>query len=544
MNRTIHVTGHTHPDSDSICSAMAYTELLKAMGQDAVACRQGPLNEETKFILKRFNQENPLLMTDARAMIKDIEYDEPTCISKHATVHDAWHVMLRTQDRTLIVVDDDDRLCGVCSTSDLSSFRLKQVEEVNELMSTATLDDIADTIGGTVIHRPENFKTNGAVHIMTLEGSEIDKFNMNGGINILSSNREKQIDLIEAGTRCLIITCGIHIDPEALKIAEEKGCAVVETPRDTMHTATVILESHSIEHVMTKDVISFKDTEFVKDVAAKIIKSRVRAYPVLNEDGDVVGSISRYHTQNYNRLRFALVDHSAKNQSAAHIEDAELVSVVDHHHIGDIQTDYPVNWRTVKCGCTSTIICTMYRELGIVPEKEICGLMLSAILSDTLNFKATTATELDREAADWLAERAGIEDIDDYAREMLGASVALIDSTPHEILTRDLKSYEIGNYRFAIGQTNFSRAEEVQRILPAFRENMEKEAEEMNLDLLVMLFTDVMGEGSYFLFYGPLSNVVKDTVETVFDDHFGFDPDIISRKQQLMPKISSFIKAM
>lgn len=544
MNQTIYVTGHRHPDSDSICGAITYANLLRITGNKAVACRQGPLNEETKFILKKFHQENPVLKTDARAKIQDIRIDEPTCVYKTATVHHAWHVMLHTQNRSLIVVDENKRLCGICSSSNLSSYRLQQEGDLDALMATAKLDDIAHTIGGDIIYRPEHFETNGSVHIMTLAGHEIESYNLKGGINILSSGKEKQITLLNAGTKCLVITCGVHIHPEALELAKEKGCAVIETPRLTMHTATVITESYTIEQVMTKNVIFFKDDEFINDVAAKMMKSRVRSYPVVDAQGDIVGAISRYHTLNYNRLKFALVDHSAKNQSVGHVEEAQLFSVVDHHHIGDIQTDYPVNWRTVKCGCTCTIISNMYQENGVLPNADMSGLMLSAILSDTLNFKSATTTTMDRLAAIWLAERAGIKDIDAYAREMLGASVALRDSTPHEILNRDLKEYEIEGYHFAIGQTNFSHSEEVQRLMPKFRKNLEKEQEEMGLDLLVMLFTDVMGEGSYFVFYGKLSEMLSDVIETRFDDHAGFDSRIISRKQQLMPLISKEIKEL
>ncbi len=542
MNKTIYVTGHRHPDTDSICAAITYANLLRLCGQDAVACRQGPLNEETKFILKKFHQENPELLTDARSMIRDIDIDAPTCIEKTATVHHAWNVMLHTQNRSLIVLDEDQKLCGICSSSNLSSYRLQQEGDLDALMATAKVDDMARTIGGKVVYAPEVFETNGNVHIITEEGDEGGKHKLQGGINILSSNEKRQIEVIQAGTKCLVLTCGVKASEKAIEVAKEYSCAVIETAKNTMHVATNITESYSVEKVMTKNMICFHDNEYVADVASKMQKSRVRSYPVLNDDGEVVGAISRYHTQNYARRNFVLVDHSAKNQSVRHIEDAILHAVIDHHHIGDIQTDYPVYWRTVRCGCTCTIIATMYQENGLLPDSDMSGLLLSAILSDTLNFKSATTTMMDKVAAVWLAKRAGIENIDDYAREMLGASVALKDASSHEIVNRDLKSYEIGKFKFAIGQTNFSRMEEVQAVLPSINKCVEKECEDQKLDLMIMLFTDVMGEGSYFVFYGPLSYVVSEMIETSFDEHNGFDPKIISRKQQLMPKISSMLK--
>lgn len=544
MNNTIYITGHKHPDTDSICSAITYADILRKTGNPAIACRQGPLNEETKFVLKRFHQENPLLLTDARSTISDIDIDKPTLISEKSTVHHAWHVMLSTQNRSLFVVDENNKLKGVCTTSNLSAYRLKATKDIDRLMSYATLKDIAHTIGGKIIYEPETFQTNGSVHIITLEGQEAVEYDLKNGICILSANSEKQKLLVEEGVKCLVITCGVKIIDEVIETAKKYGCALIETDEDTMHTATAITESYTLEHIMTKDVISFQNTEYVSDVAAKMTKSRVRSYPVLDESGNIVGAISRYHTLNYHPRRFVLVDHSAKNQSINHIDDAYLEAIIDHHHIGDITTDHPIMYRNMRCGCTCTILSAIYQENGLLPDPDMSGLLLSAILSDTLNLKSATTTDLDRTTVKWLAERAGIQDVDEYAREMLGASVDLKNSKPSDILYRDLKNYEIGKYRFAIGQTNYSHNEEVQLILPAFREYIEKEQKASNLDLLVMLFTDVMGEGSIFVYYGPLSSIITESIEVNFDDHYGFDSKVISRKQQLMPKISELIKAM
>lgn len=544
MNNTIYVTGHRHPDSDAICAAITYAELLNKTGKEAIACRQGPLNEETKFILKKFGLENPLLMTDARARIRDIDIDTPTTIHKDETVHHAWHVMLQTQNRSLEVLDDDGKLCGICTTSDLSRVRIHPDADLVDLMSTCTLDNIARTIGGEIVVGPLKFHTNGVVHIITLEEHEMDIFSLEGGISIMSSGEDKQKAIIEKGCKCLIVTCGVKTTDAIQKLAEEKECAIIETNTDTMNTARVITESYSIEQIMTKELITFNENEYVEDVAAKMNHSRVRSYPVLNDKGNVVGAISRYHTRNYPKLKVALVDHSAVNQTFNNIDQAEIVAIVDHHHIGNIQTQMPIEYRNHRCGCTCTIIAKLYKENGIIPDKVMAGLMMSAIISDTLNFKSATTKDEDIETVKALSKIAGIDDIESYAREMLGASVSLSDATPHEILNRDLKNYEIGKYRFAIGQTNYSSYDEVQKILPQFMENMEKEQAEDKLDILVMLFTDVMGKGSMFCYYGPLSYIVAGVIETTFDEHSGFDPNIISRKQQLMPKLSEVLGNM
>lgn len=542
MNNNIYVIGHKHPDSDSICASITYADLLNRLGKTAIACRQGPLNEETKYILKRFSLENPLLVTDARAMLKDIALDKPTFIQEDETVHHAWHVMLQTQNRSLYVVNENGDLVGICTTSNLAKVRIHPDADLEQLVSTASLKNIAKTVGGEILYEPNDFKNSGKITIITLDVDEEYPVQLQGGISILSSNAKKQKKCIDLGSKCIVITCGSKVDDEIVQYAKEKGCAIITTKNDTMHSARVITESYSIREIMTREIITFSEEEYVNDVAMKMNNSRVRSYPVVNAKNEIIGGISRYHTRNYKRKQFALVDHSATNQTINHLDQAEVVAIIDHHHIGDVQTDQPIEYRNHRCGCTCTIITKLYEEHGLVPSKQMAGLLLSAILSDTLNLKSATTTNEDIETVEKLAKLAEIDDVNEYARDMLGASVALTDATPHEILTRDLKFYDIGRYHFAIGQTNYSHMEEVQKILPVFRENLEKEQADNKLDLMVMLFTDVMGAGSLFVYYGPMSYVLSDLLETKFDDHSGFDPNIISRKQQLMPKLSEILK--
>ncbi len=544
MNNNIYVIGHKNPDSDSICSAITYADMLNRLGYSAIPCRQGPLNEETKFILKRFGQENPLLLTDARAMLKDIEMDEPTIVRVDETVHHAWHMMLKTRNRSLCVVDENNKLVGVCTASDLSRVRIHPETDLDQLMSSATLGNIARTIGGQIQYSPSYFSTNGKIYIVALDGKEASIYNMKDSIVITSSGEQKQNMVIDMGAKCLVVTCGQAVSDFVMQKASENKCAVITTQHDTMHTARVITESYAVKEIMSNKVIAFKDSDYVEDVIVRMASTRVRSYPVLDDNDNIVGAFSRYHTRNYQKRKFVLVDHSAMTQVINNIDKAEIVAIIDHHHIGDVTTSKPIEYRNQKCGCTCTIISNLYQENGMLPDKNMCGLLLSAILSDTLNFKSATTTERDKMTARWLADRAGIEDIDAYAREMLGASIALKDATPHEILNRDLKNYEIGQYKIAIGQTNYSRMEDVQAILPPFIKNLEEEQKTKGLDLLVMLFTDVMGEGSYFVFSGPLSKVVSELIESNFDEHTGFDPHIISRKQQMMPKLSAMIQEL
>lgn len=544
MNNSIYVIGHKNPDSDSICSALAYAEMKRLLGENAIACRLGPLNEESKYILKRFGFENPLLMKDARTQLRDITLEVPTFITRKATVKEAWELMLSKTVKSLYVMDENNHVEGIVTASNLAMTRMLLPEDQKHLMQGVDCATLARTINGEVKYNPPVFSANGEVYIVTLYNSDAFKNEFKNSICILSDAQAKQKQLIEQGAKCLVISCGQKVSDSVKQMAAVHGCAIITTPLDTMNVAKYINEAITIDQIMTKNPICFKETDFVQDVLIQMAKSRVRSYPVVNADNEVIGSVSRYTLQGYQKKQFILVDHSSKAQAINNIDRAEVIEIIDHHNIGNIETDKAIMYRNMRVGCTCTIISLIYQENGLLPDERISGLLLSAILSDTLNFKSATTTELDKITASWLAKRAGIESIDKYAEEMLGASVALKDSSPHEILNRDLKAYKIGQYNIAIGQTNYQHMKDVQALLPEFKENMKKEQKEKKLDLLVMAFTHVMASGSYLLFYGPLSYVMAEKIQTVFDEHSGYDADIISRKQQLVPMLSQILSEM
>ena len=543
MSEMVYIVGHKNPDTDSICSAITYAHLKQLQGVNAIPCRLGPLNEETKFVLNQFGIENPLLLKDARCQLKDIEMDIPTLVHEDCSLKDAWDNMLQMQNKVLCVVDDIGALSGMASISDLVKPRLMQEDEVESLVAKATLDTIARTIGGEVIVDSASYKTNGKVFVVTLSSEKQSGFEFKDAICILSDGEDKQRQLIDMGTALIIITCNQWVSEDICSYAKEKGCVIIKTSNDTMKVAKTIQESIPVGTLMARNLVVYKDTEYVNDVSKKITNTRYRSYPVLGEHGELVGTISRWHLLNYQRKKFILVDHSSKVQAINFIDDAEIEEIIDHHHIGNIETSRPIYFRNQRCGCTCTIVYQLYKEAGVVPSREMAGLMLSAILSDTLKFKSATTTQVDIDTAYKLAELAGV-DLDQYALDMLSASVALKDATPTQILNRDLKTYEIGKYKIGIGQTNYRNMEDIQRILPVFKENMTLERRAKEYDLLIMMFTHVMAEGTMFVFSGKLSHVMSNIMKTSFNDRSGYDPDIISRKQQLVPMLSQILKNM
>lgn len=542
MKNPIFVIGHKNPDTDSICSSLAYANLKQMLGYNAVACRLGPLNEESKFVTRYFDIEGPLLIKDARSQLRDIDLDSPVTIRKHMTVKATWDLILGTSNRSLIVTDHEGHLSGIISTSNLSTTRLLLEEDLAMLMSQTTVENIANTVNGEIIFEPEKFETNGFVYIIT-NNDKNKVISLENAICLISSDEEEQINVINAGVKCLIATCSQQITPKVIEAAKKNNCALIKCDDDTMKVSKVVNESYPIELIMTNTPIVFRDNEFVNDVSKKMSNTRFRSYPVLNDYGDIVGQVSRYHLQKYRRKQFILVDHSAKNQSVNNIDEAEILEIIDHHHIGNIETDYPIYFRNQKCGCTASIIATIYQENGFIPDRTYSGVLLSAIISDTLNFKSQTTTNYDIMTAKWLAERAEVN-LDEYALELLGASIDIKDADLSLILMRDLKTYDIGKYKVAVGQTNYRNVEDIQVINIEFKELLQTELINKQYDLIIMMFTQVNAEGTMFEYAGPLSYIMEQVIDTKFSEESGYDSDIISRKQQLIPKMSQILKRL
>ncbi|MCR5229141.1 MAG: putative manganese-dependent inorganic diphosphatase [Solobacterium sp.] len=538
--RPVYVIGHKHPDTDAIASAYSYAELKRKMGVNAVAGRLGTLNEETKFATRYFDVEAPALILDARSQVSELDIDPPVTIHEDASVNEALNITREYKNRSICVVDDSGRLVGIVSGSDLLSIRTADQKKRNRLLSHTTPEIMARDFSGRISVPQDGFKTNGHVIICTRNDVSSLGKEIHSSICILSDNIANQKTLIEHNAALLLLTNSIHASKEIRSLAVQHGTVIIESKMSTIAAARIIDNCFPVKLIMTKKPIVYHGSEYVEDVAEQISATRFRSYPVLDEAGHPIGSISRYHLFRYPRKQFILVDHSSKVQSIDYIDQAEICEIIDHHNIGNIETVKPIYYRNQQCGCTCTIISQLYQENGLVPEQSTAGMMLSAIISDTLNFKSQTTTPLDRKTADWLARIAKV-DVGEYAQLLLKASVNLKNADPYDLLTRDLKQYQFGKYHVAIGQTNYSDIEDIQSRLKAFRAVVEKEQQDKHYDLIIMMFTDVNAEGTMFLYKGPLSHIMKNIISTQFDEDTGFDHKIMSRKQQMIPLLSDNI---
>ena len=535
MQDVVYVIGHKNPDTDSIASSMAYAALKRALGINAVALRLGPLNEETKFATRFFAIEAPRLITDARATLADIKLDEPVFIDESATCNAAYRLITKNKAKTLFVLDDKKRFKGIVSMGDLSSLHLKSYRQREKLMTTTDVGMLAGDLKAKIL-TPQTKNTNGKVLMLTKTSFDSVQDDIKDTISIVTDNEDVQLRALSCSPAVLIIGFGKMPSAKVVELAEKEGVSILVSEMVNTEIIRIIYEAIPVKRIMTRKVTSYRDTDYVDDVASNIVATRYRAYPVLDSSGKVIASLSRFHLFRYQRRRFILVDHSSKGQSIDNIDKAEILEVIDHHHIGDIETNRPIYYRNECCGCTASIIFDMYRENGITPSPEIAGMMLSAIISDTLNFKQETTTEKDIKAAQELSKIAEV-DLDEYARALLSSSVNLQDGDVKTLLMSDLKYYNYHDQQICVGQTNYHNIEDIYSRLKEFAEVMQEVLDNRGFDLIIMMFTHVLGEGTMFLYFGKLSSIMQDILETHFDEHTGYDTKIMSRKQQLMPTL-------
>lgn len=529
----LHIIGHKNPDTDSICSALAYAALKNHLGYDARAYRIGDLNEETAYILKKLKQNVPEFLGSAKNRLYEIEFDQPLLVHKQDTIKYAWNKIKESRAKSLTVIDEHQHLVGMVSMSDLSRFLMREHAEFPQYMQSSSLKDIAETIGASILVHPKEFKTNGFVHFFS---SVQDIKDVEGSI-IVSHNHEVCRKCIELRPACIILLNIIDCD-ELLHVAKQLGIAIMRTTHSIIHVSREIYQAIPIKTLMSMNTITFDSKSFVDDVYNRISKTRFRSYPVLNEEDKVIGQVSRYHLLASDKKKFVLVDHNEFTQSIEDIDEGEVTEIIDHHRIGNVETTHPIMFRNQIVGSTCTIVYNIYKEEGIEPDKQIASLLLSGILSDTMNFQSPTTTDIDRRSARQLSEISSIN-MDEFAKEIFAITATLHGKSYSEILYHDFKEYSIHNYSVAIGQINVSDLEEVYAIEKEFTEYMTMINNVNTFDLALMCFTKVDGSGSYMIGIGKIHDVVKEAFKDEMKDHFV--KHIMSRKKQIVPKLTDAI---
>ena len=451
------VIGHRNPDTDSICSAIAYAE-LKNKTSDLVCepRRAGKMNQETEFVLKKFGVKPPRMCTDVNPKIRDVDYREMPGIPGSTSLRKAWEIMRDKQIDTLPVTSPDNELEGVITVKDIATANMDVFDTGILAKSQTTYRNILETLGGTmVVGREDDVCTTGHIRIGTATPEMLENTVEKGDIVILTNRYESQLCAIEKEASLLIICNGSKVGRTIQRIAEEMGVAIMSAPVDTYAAGKLISQCAPISYYMTRsDIMKFTLVTPVADVTRVMAKVRHRYFPILDEDGKYCGMVSRRNIINLQKRRIILVDHNEATQAVEGFDQAEILEIIDHHRIGSLETSGPVYFRNQPVGCTATIITQMYDENGMEIPPQIAGLLLAAILSDTLVFRSPTCTPLDEALAKRLAKIAGV-DIDEFASEMFEAGEKLDGKTAEEVFLQDFKVFMCGDIRFGVAQGSY-----------------------------------------------------------------------------------------
>lgn len=534
--KKVFVIGHKNPDTDSICSAIAYAA-LKNKTDDGVFVpkRAGEVNNETKYVLDFFDVETPEFIGHVGTQVKDVEIKPTPSLNEGISLKNAWNKMRDLRESTMPIVNDGV-LEGIISVKDIATANMDIYETRILAISHTKYTNVLDAIDGTmIVGDSEEEITKGKILIGAANPDLLENYVEDGDMLLTGNRFENQLCGIEMNAGCIVVCTGAPISKTIQKLAKENNCKIISTPHDTLMVARLISQSAPVRYFMKKDhLITFSREDFISDIRDTLAKIRHRDFPVLDRDGKYCGMLSRRSLLNMDNKKIILVDHNEKGQAVDGIDEAEILEIIDHHRLGSMETALPVFFRNQPVGCTGTIIYDLYQENNVEVDKKIAGLLCSAIISDTLMFRSPTCTPKDKKAAEELAKIADIE-IQEHAEKMFRAGSSLADKTPEEIFYQDFKKFSGNDKNFGAGQISSMDKTELEQLRPkiaAYMEGAVKEGE-----MLFFLLTNILTESSDLVFAGEGA---KELVETAFgepQENWVHVPGLVSRKKQFVPSV-------
>ncbi|MBO6239404.1 MAG: putative manganese-dependent inorganic diphosphatase [Butyrivibrio sp.] len=545
QKRPVFVTGHKNPDTDSICAAITYANLKRQItGDDYIACRAGHLNEETQFVLSHFTVEIPAYVKDVRTQVRDMEIRMLDGISDNLSLKNAWSKM-RDASVVTLCVTEGDQLAGIVTTNDIVETYMDVIDPKILSKAQTSYKNIVETLDGElIVGEIDDTLTRGKVVIAAANPDMMENVIEEGDVVILGNRYDMQLCAIEMNAGCIIVCEGASVAKTIQTQARDHGTKIICTPHDTFVVARLINQSMPVSYVMKKDnLICFHMDDYIEDIQEVMASTRHRYFPVLDKDDHYIGMISRRNFLGAKKKQLILVDHNEKNQAVNGADSAEILEIIDHHRLRTIETAGPVFFRNQPLGSTCTIIYLMYKEYGVEIDKTTAGLLLAAILSDTLMFRSPTCTNIDKKAGEELSEIAGV-DYEEFAKEMFHAGSNLSGKSATEILHQDFKKFTVDDLTIGIGQINSMSADELVDIKNKIQPELNKVADEDGLDMLFFMLTDIISESSEVIFAGAKA---QHTLNAAFGVNIDGDsaklPGVVSRKKQLLPNIVEAIQS-
>ena len=541
--KTVYVIGHKNPDTDSICSAIAYAELKNRIsnGIKYLPKRAGQMNEETEYVLKRFGIEPPGYMPDAGTQVRDMEIHELPAADSGLTIKEAWELMMNAKAVSLPITDKEGRLEGIIGIGDIAKYFMGNADATILSRGRTQYKRMAETLDGSLVLGNEHgYFVKGRVIVGTDDPELLTANMLPDDLVILGNRKDTQIAAIKADSSCIVVSGNNQVDKDVIELAKQKSCVIIETPLDTYTIASIISHSIPVKHLMKcEGIVTFNTKDFTDDIKETMGKYRYRDFPIINSDGKCIGTISRRNLINVKKKKLILVDHNERTQTVDNIEEAEILEIIDHHRIGTLETMAPVMFRNQPVGCTATIIYQMYNEKGAEIPEKIAGLLTAAILSDTLMFRSPTCTKFDQEAANVLAKIAGI-DIENFANDMFMAGSNLAGKAPEEIFYQDFKKFMAGELTFGVGQISSMNTKSLASAEEKIRPIMQAECGKNGMSMVFFMLTNIIEESTKLLCYGEGSVRTMEHAFGVkaYEDAVSLK-GVVSRKKQFIPKIMS-----
>lgn len=547
--KKVWVVGHKHPDSDSICSAISYAYLKNAINQkedvEYEARRAGEVNPETAYILERFGVEAPELVEDAGSQVKDIKMRKTEGVSSHISIRKAWDMMKDQDIATLPVVNTRNKLEGLIVTGDIAESYMDVYDNETLAIARTQYKNIIETLAGKLLSGNEHgYFVKGKVVIGTATSEVLKDKIESDDLVILSDREDAQLLAIEENCSCIVVSNGFGASEKVLEAAKEKEVVIISTPYDTFTAARLINQSMPIKFFMARDnFTTFTLDDLLSDVKKTMSEVRHRDFPVVDDDMNYIGMISRRNLLSFDKKQIILVDHNEKSQALNNIDDAEVVEIIDHHKIGDLQTLAPVYFRNQPLGCTGTIVYQMYKENGVEIEPKIAGLLCSAIISDTLMFRSPTCTPVDKMVGEELAKIAGVE-VEELAIKMFEAGSNFAEKTEEEILNQDFKIFHAGDVSFGVDQVSAMGKKQLDEVKARLIPALDAMIEEKKIDMVFVMLTDILTESTDLLCGGEGAREVaqKAYPKATGEDSLWLE-GVVSRKKQLIPSFMSSIDA-
>ena len=541
------VIGHKNPDTDSICSAIGYANFKTLQtGGEYVPCRAGELNPETTFVLDYFKVDVPKLIKSVKTQVKDIEIRETPGVSKNISLRKAWNLMQEDGLVTLPAVTDKNILEGLITVGDITRSYMNVYDSSILSKACTQYANIIETLEGAIFVGDEKeYFDKGKVLIAAANPDMMEYYISKNDLVILGNRYESQLCAIEMEAACIIVCEGAAVSMTIKKLAQEQGCTVITTPYDTYTAARLINQSMPISYFMkTENLITFEETDVIDEIKEVMASKRHRDFPILDKNGKYMGMISRRNLLGARGKSLIMVDHNEKTQAVDGIENARILEIIDHHRIGTLETLEPVYFRNQPVGCTATIVYQMYQENRVQIPKNIAGLLMAAIISDTLMFRSPTCTSIDRSAAEKLSEICGVE-IEEFAIDMFSAGSDMSSRTPKEIFNQDKKKFQVGDHGFMVSQINSMNAIELEEIKEKLIPYLEEKFDGLGVEMCYVMLTNIVKEDTELLCFGEKAReVILSAFQLPSDMENIVLKGLVSRKKQLIPSIVTVLQQM